>query len=442
MKTLFAPLVAAALLCSSNAHAADVAIDLDIQAPGFDVIALRARLSADLGEAVAAPGQGASIHLFVTEINGKLVVGISQGSRQVTRQIELPANHAVAEETLELLLAAMTRSESIERPADVPVVLTPPPPPTLPPPVVRVVSIAPPAIVVERERTMPVAIDLLPFVGFSSATRARDTRFVSIGAVGAIQRNVYGASINGAVGVTTADVRGAQIAGAVNVIAGETDGAQIGGAVNVSGAVHGVQIAGAVNVVHGDVDGAQISGAVNVASGHVRGLQLGVVNIADESDAPIGLVNVIAKGRHHVDVWGSETGLIMGGGQLGGKYTHAILGVGVRPGPDGVRFAFGGGIGFHADVSETLGIDFDLLHHDLSAFTAAPKLVQLSQARLLFDFALTRGFRLFAGPTFNVLVSNDSTDVNPSVYGSWTVSHPGDLHVALWPGITIGSRLL
>ncbi len=203
-----------------------------------------------------------------------------------------------------------------------------------------------------------------------------------------------------------------------------------------------MQIGGVVNIAHGDVDGAQIAGVVNVASGSVHGMQLGLVNVADESDAPIGLVNIIAKGRHHVDVWGSETGLVMAGGQLGGKYTHAILGVGMRPGPDGARFAFGGGIGFHADLGESVGLDFDLLHHDLSAFVAQPKLVQLSQARLLFDFALMRGLRLFAGPTFNVLVSNDPTDTNPSVYGSWSVSHSSDVHVAIWPGVTIGSRLL
>ena len=321
---------------------------------------------------------------------------------------------------------------------------------------------------------MPVAIDLAPFVGFSSATRARDTRWISIGAVGAVSRDVDGVSINGALGITTRSLRGAQIAGAINVTAGDasgaqiagainvvrgdvngaqiagaldvtagaTSGAQIAGAINVSGRVDGAQIAGAINVAGGDVNGAQIAGAVNVASGRVHGLQLGVINVADESDAPIGIVNVIKRGRHHVDVWGSESGLFMVGGQLGGKYTHAILGVGVRPGPDGARFAFGGGIGFHVDASDKLGIDVDFLHHDLSAFSAT-RSVQMSQARVLFDFELISRVRVFAGPTFNVLESNDPTDVNPSPYGSWTVTRPAsEWHVAIWPGIALGTRLL
>jgi len=443
------------------------AIDLDIRAPGFDVAALRAKLTVSLGQAVGVPGLGAAIHLFVTEINGKIIVGLSQGTRQVTRQVELSTDHAVAEETLELLLVAMTRQESrpsepeaIEAVPSQPTVVVPPPP--LPVPVAAPpprVTVAPAKVATERDApyTMPFAIDLVPFVGFSSATRARDTRWFSLGAVGTVARDVTGLSVNGALGVTTHELRGAQISGAINVVAGDADGAQIAGAINVSGDAsgaqiagainvagnaRGAQIAGAVNVVHGDVKGAQISGAVNVASGRVHGLQLGVVNIADESDAPIGIVNVIAKGRHHVDVWGSESGLFMAGGQLGGKYTHAILGVGVRPGPDGARFAVGAGIGFHIDAGERLGIDVDFLHHDLSTF-ATSRSVQMSQARVLFDFALFSRGRIFAGPTFNVLESNDPTDTSPSPYGAWTVTRAAsEWHVAVWPGIALGARLL
>jgi hypothetical protein len=133
----------------------------------------------------------------------------------------------------------------------------------------------------------------------------------------------------------------------------------------------------------------------------------------------------------------------MAGGQLGGKYTHAILGIGVRPSPDGARFAYGGGIGFHADASEKLGIDVDFLHHDLSAFVTTGRTVQMSQMRLLFDFELFSRARVFAGPTFNVLESNDPTDTSPSPYGAWSLTRPGsDWRVAVWPGIALGARLL
>ncbi len=464
-KTILAAF-AMAFALTSTARADDAPlVDLDVQAPGFDVVALRARVAISLGQSVGVPGLGAGIHLFVTEINGKIIVGLSQGARQVTRQVELSSDHAVAAETLELLLVAMMRQEAAppaaqnEATTTTPAVIAPPPVVVAPP---HVVAPPPqhtaPVVPSERAYTMPFAIDLVPFVGFSTATRARDTRWFSLGAVGTVARDVAGLSVNGALGVTTGKLRGAQISGAVNVVAGDADGAQIAGAVNVSGNadgaqiagavnvagdVDGTQIAGAINVAHGDVSGAQIAGVINVASGRVHGLQLGVVNIADESDAPIGVVNVIKRGRHHVDVWGSESGLFMAGGQLGGKYTHAILAVGVRPGPDGARFAVGGGIGFHIDASERLGIDVDFLHYDLSALQPTTHSVQMSQARVLFDFEIFSRMRVFAGPTFNVLESSDPTDTNPSPYGSWSVTRPdSELHVAIWPGIALGTRLL
>ena len=144
-----------------QARADEPAIDLDVQAPGFDATALRARLAADLGLTVVAPGLGAKAHLFVTEINGKIIVGLSQGTRQVTRQVELSSEHAVAAETLELLLVAMMRHEST------PPVVQPVAPPPAPVVVTPRATAPPPPVAAEREYTMPVAIDLAPFVGFA-----------------------------------------------------------------------------------------------------------------------------------------------------------------------------------------------------------------------------------------------------------------------------------
>ncbi len=395
------------LALESSAWADSATIDLDVRAPGFDAATLRGRLSVDLGEPVVAPTETASVHLLVTESNGRYVVGITIGDRQVTRQIVLSADRAVAEETLELVLAAMMRTEGRyrtpeENVAPPPEPLPPPAPP--PPPAIvsvvhpRVVVAAPPLVATERDAVVPVGVDFLPLVGVSSVTRARDTRNFSLGALGTLAHNIDGLGIDGIVGITTGTVRGVEIAGITSVVANDVDGAQIGGVVNVAGSVSGVQIGGVANVAAGDVDGAQIGGVVNVAAGHVRGVQLGLVNVASDSDAPIGLFNIIKNGGHHVDVWSQDTGAVMAGVQLGGKYTHAILGVGARPGPDGVRFVYGGGIGVHADVSERVGLDFDLLQHDFAAFRSPTAFVQLSQARVLFDIALVPRFRIFAAP--------------------------------------------
>jgi hypothetical protein len=245
------------------------------------------------------------------------------------------------------------------------------------------------------------------------------------------------------VSTATEDASGLQIGGIAN-IARDATGLQLAGIVNVTGGdVAGFQLGGITNVAGGDVAGGQLAGIVNIARGHVTGPQIGLVNVAEDSDAPIGLFNFIKNGRHHVDVWGQETGLVMGGVQLGGKYTHAILGVGARYTATGMRPAYGGGLGVHFPVGERFALDFDLLHHDLAAFTSPAKLVQLSQARLLLEVELADRMRLFAGPTFNVFVSQDPTDQSPSAFGSTTLTNASSpTRVAVWPGLTVGGRAL
>jgi hypothetical protein len=448
-KAHFAIVLSALTLLPWRAHASEGDIDLDVRAPGFDVEAVRAALSVDLARPVLPPTPNARVHLFVMEVDGALVVGIREGAREVTRRITLSNDPAIAQETLELVLAAMTRSES-RTVAAAPAVAAPEHddgPPTAPstqPPSPQGPSGAPAGHEVaptpEGDLVVPIAVDFAPFVGVSSVTHARETRYLSIGAVGSASRNLHGVSVDGAVGIATKRVDGLQVTGAV-AYADTTDGAQIAGALNLTTTyLHGAQIAGAVNVVDGDVDGAQLAGAVNVATGHVRGLQLGVVNVADESDVPIGVFNFIKHGRHHLDIWGSEFGLVMGGVQLGGKYTHAIVGVGFRPGPEGTSFVVGAGLGVHFDVAENVGMDIDVLHHDLNAFSWQ-NTPQLSQLRLVLDLKVAPRVRFFAGPTFNVFVSNDPKDTNPAPFTSWSVGSPTTTHVALWPGLTVGGRL-
>ncbi len=454
--------LSAAALLASSARASDDDVDLDVRAPGFDTAALRARVGADLHRSVLPPGAGASVHLFVNEVDGSTIVGVAAGERQVTRRVVLPPDRVAAEETLELMLVEMARTEAIPPAATAPAPASkaPPPPPARatvhprpPPPRPAPAPHTPPAGA--PEQVVPVALDFAPFVGFSSATRARDVRFFSLGAAGSVTRDLHGLGLDGTVGVATHGVRGAQIAGVV-AVAGATEGAQVSGVLavtahdaagaqlagiaNVAGDVAGLQLSGVLNVAGGDVHGAQIGGVMNVATGHVHGAQIGLVNVADESDAPIGLFNFIKHGRHHVDVWGSEMGLFMAGAQLGGKYTHAIIGIGVRPGPEGPRFVFGGGVGVHVDLTDRLALDLDLLHHDLAGFVWTN--AQLSQARLVVDLPIARGLRVFGGPTFNVFVSDDPKDTQPSPFGSWAFGAADRTHVALWPGVTLGGRLL
>lgn len=424
-------------------------IDLDMRAPDFDGDTVRSELSAELGTPIGKPGASPRARLIV-EHTDRFRIAVMQSDRSVVRNVDLPKNPKSARETLVLLLASMMRDEAgplleelrkkkpapepKEEPKEEPKVETPKTTIETPKPMpVPSVPVAHPPVVVKapvvqddpckHANNVPVAIDFAPFVGVSTATRARDVRSFSVGALGTTAHSTRGFEVSGVAGIDRCTVSGAQIAGVVAV----------------ARTVHGAQISGVVNVA-GSVDGAQI-GVVNVSPGRVHGVQIGVINVADESDVPIGLVNVIKHGRQHVDAWSNETGLTMVGYQLGGTYTHAILGIGVRPGPEGVRFAYGGGIGFHVPINGSFALDFDAMHHDLAAFLATPKLVQLSQARAILAWTIVPRLAVFGGPTFNVLVSNDRRDYSPSPYGAVPVAD-GDVSVRVWPGITLGVRAL
>jgi hypothetical protein len=436
-----------AVVCAQEEEEEESAsIDLEMRTPDFDAETVRAELSAELGTPIGKPGASPRARLIVEHPTDRFRVALMQPDRSVVRNVDLPRNPKSARETLVLLLAAMTRDEAgplleelrkKKQPAAKtdeqklePPKVDPPSPKIAPPPMPAPV---PPAQVrpleaaeedpCKQASTVPVAIDFAPFVGMSTAYRARDIRWFSVGALGTTAHGTRGFEVSGVVGIDRCTVSGAQIAGVVAI----------------ARTVHGAQISGVVNVA-GEVEGSQV-GMVNVATGRVKGPQIGVVNIADESDAPIGVVNVIKHGRHHVDVWGNETGMTMAGVQLGGTWTHAILGIGARPGPDGVRFVYGGGIGGHIPISEAFALDVDVMHHDLAAFLATPKLVQLSQARAILAWTIVPRLAVFGGPTLNVLVSNDRRDYNPSPYGAFPAAD-GDVSVRVWPGITLGVRAL
>lgn len=261
-----------------------------------------------------------------------------------------------------------------------------------------------------------------------------------------------------------AEVRGAQITGGLN-IAGRMDGLQIAGGLNRSTGMRGVQIAGGLDLtgdaaglqiaggagvasamrglqiapiaVAGKLDGAQV-GAINIA-GRVRGVQIGAVNIAEESDLSIGAVSIVRRGRSHLDVWGSETGLFMAAFKHGGRYFHNFYGAGVRPFGDAARIAFNLGIGGHIPVSQRFFVDVDTLAYSLHRpddMGARP--VFLAQGRVMVGARLLTGLALVAGPSFNVSFAATREDAALSPLGAAVLHERTNLSVQGWPGATIG----
>jgi hypothetical protein len=327
-----------------------------------------------------------------------------------------------------------------------------------------------------------VGVDFLPFVGTSSLTGMSSVRRFSFNVLGGVSaglqgfelgglfnvesRFTCGVAIAGLMNLTLGPVRGAQLsgivnagrelrgvqAGLINVSVGESRGVQLGlvdvasrsfsgaqmGLIDVSaGDLRGTQI-GLVNVATKATVGAQV-GLVNVSGGPVRGAQIGLVNVAERCTFCLGLINVIRRGRLHVDVWGQESGLIMAGLKHGGDYFHTIYGVGVEPFHGNPRMAFALGIGGHAPLSARFFLDIDVIAYSLHDVPSFNPSATLSQSRAVLGVRAVERLAIYAGPTFNVMNRWQARAPSLSPYRpSFQIGSGTADSIEGWPGVTVG----
>jgi len=333
-----------------------------------------------------------------------------------------------------------------------------------------------------------MALDFLPGVGASRVSKGGDVRNLSLGLVGTYAGAIDGMELTSVIGLVRRDVDGIQLSGGGNIVGGELDGFQGAGGANIvaggvdgfqtagglniavggvdgfqvagglniaEGGVDGMQIAGGMNIAGGEVDGPQLAGGINIATGvdgvqiapinissdDVRGLQLGVVNIARDSDVSLGLINVIYEGRTHVDITQSSTGFVEASLKHGGRKFHYIYGAGIRPQGPCPEWAMTVGAGGHFELSNSLFIDADLLARHVSpasGFLAATN--TLATARAVAGLQVFDEIAITGGLTANTLVSSvqggEKYVRNDSVVGKG-----GSVTTRTFPGVQIGVQL-
>ncbi|MBK7402734.1 MAG: hypothetical protein IPJ34_42535 [Myxococcales bacterium] len=289
------------------------------------------------------------------------------------------------------------------------------------------------------------------FVGVQFAgglALGRDLRGGQVGGGVALARDLEGVQFSGGFGLAR-NVKGVQVGSFV--VANDLVGAQLG-AVNAAVTLRGAQL-GTVNFAT-QVYGAQL-GAVNISTGRVAGLQLGVVNVADDVDVPIGVVNVVRKGHTTFDLWSHESGYIALGIVHGGRYVHNVFGVGMQPSFDGSSalpgLVYGLGLRAHHDARYTLDIDAlvttflrvrSTLEKTTEFFTVMPEL------RAVITLPVFEHASIMFGPTVRVLVSTDP-DTKPEGPWSGVRFHDGrssttySTGTAIWmvPGAFVGIRI-
>jgi len=211
--------------------------------------------------------------------------------------------------------------------------------------------------------------------------------------------SVRGSMVAGFGNVVIGSVRGVQVAGFGNLVMGSSKGVQIAGFENVNKHAAGVQVAGFLNKAT-DVH-TQVAGFMNIAH-KVKGVQLaGFINIADSSDYPVALINIVRNGEMSVSVSTDETLTTLASFRSGGRRLYGIVGFGYNH--KGVRSlaAWEAGFGAHVVTTEKFRLNLEIVNVGLTDFKAGDWMK--SSFRVLPVYRVSHRIELFAGPSFNYL---------------------------------------
>ena len=246
-------------------------------------------------------------------------------------------------------------------------------------------------------------------------------------------------------------MRGFQGAGVVNANWGDSRGWQLAGVANLQGKdFKGVQLAGVLNTAINEVHGAQIAGVMNFGR-KVKGLQLGLLNIADTiQGVPIGLISLVRKGYHAVELSADDIFYANMAFRTGVRPFYNILMAGIRPDNFGdPLWCLGYGIGTTPRVAPWLYMNVDLISTHISKghlFTEATNLLNKAYAGV--EIKIYKSLSFTGGVTFNGYLTNRFYSDYPDLFENHTphfVSEEpiGNEHqLQTWWGWKAGVRFL
>lgn len=231
-----------------------------------------------------------------------------------------------------------------------------------------------------------------------------------------VKSNVTGVQAGGLTNYAHKNTRGLQLGGLYNQVSRNLTGAQIGGVCNYTRqSVNGMQLAGIANINNGKLQGFQAAGILNYTK-HLKGLQLGLINIADTSDGySIGLITIVRKGYHKITLSTNEVLNANLAIKSGNAKLYNILLVGVNAGSDEKIFSYGYGMGHEIKAGRLLTINPELTSQYL--YLGNWNYVNsLSKFQVLATVKLARGIALFAGPSITAYYSDQPEAVKGYKY--------------------------
>ncbi|HEV8505910.1 MAG TPA: STN and carboxypeptidase regulatory-like domain-containing protein [Chitinophagaceae bacterium] len=221
----------------------------------------------------------------------------------------------------------------------------------------------------------------------------------------------YGFQAAGINNLVKGKFAGFQVGGVYNHVADSVTGVQAAGVANFARRkLSGVQIAGVGNVSNKETGGVQIAGVFNYSK-KLKGVQIGLINIADTSEGySIGLINVIIKGYHKVSFSTNEIVNVNAAFKTGNSRLYSILQAGVNAGSSNRVYSFGYGLGSELNLNKgkTLSLNPELTSQYLYLGSWDYTNI-LNRIHLNFNVKLGKYVSLFAGPAFSVYISDQKT---------------------------------
>lgn len=267
------------------------------------------------------------------------------------------------------------------------------------------------------------------------------------------RKNFIGWQLSGYYNVVVGSLQGWQLSGAVNLSRGHSTGMQLAGLLNVNlRDMNGGQVGGLLNVNLRDLKGAQIASLMNVNLRETRGLQLstllnytkklkgvqiGLINIADTSDGySIGLINIILKGYHKLSLYTTEVIPFNAAFKTGNTKLYSILLAGISAGYRNENrarlYSVGYGLGKEFALGKkkkwSLNPEITSQHLYLGSWDYVNVLNRIG---LQANFKLGKLFSIFAGPAYNIYYSNQTEKIE-----NYKFPVPSDGSV-----MTLGKRL-
>lgn len=218
--------------------------------------------------------------------------------------------------------------------------------------------------------------------------------------------SVAGLQVGGINNFVKSRIAGVQIGGLYNHVGDNMKGAQVAGLVNfVNRTTKGIQIGGIGNVSTYQVNGVQIASVFNYTR-RLKGVQIGLINIADTSNGySIGLINIVYHGYHKISLYTNEVLEANIALKSGNRKLYSILLAGANTKSTALTYSFGYGLGKEIPFSKRFGMNLELSSQYLY-LGSWDYLNLLNRANLHLHIKFGKVFSIFAGPSYSMYTSN------------------------------------